>query len=100
VTGIRDAARNRKAARTAVATAEAANDYLTDAEFKAALALLDAPDPVPNDQEDHVVAGRFGAPLKDRPCQALKAQEAVPVEYLRNMDAALADRRAKGGKPA
>lgn len=100
VTGIREAARNRKAARTAVASAEAANDYMADAEFKATLAMLDAPDPVPNGQEDQVVAGRFGAPLKDRPASETDAQEAVPAEFLRNMDTALAAWRAKGGKPA
>lgn len=65
-----------------------------------ALAFLDAPDPVPNGQKDQVVAGRFGAPVKDRPAVETRAQEAVPAEFLRNMDTALAARRAKGGKSA
>lgn len=40
VDGIRDAARNRKAARAAVAAAEMANNYLDDARFAEALAAL------------------------------------------------------------
>lgn len=97
--GVREAARNGKAARDAVAQAEAANDYLNDAEFAAALADLDAYKPEESAPED-VVAARFGSPLqparKAGQAKPKLVREAIPAEYLKNFDAAI----AKGGKLA
>lgn len=107
VNGIRDAARNRKAARTAVAAGEAANDYLNDQEFAAALAALDAPDPWPNNAPEGVVRGHFKSPVKASRRPAPKeddTSETTPVfggrshltaEHLRNLEADIAARAAK-----
>lgn len=93
--GIRDAARLRKAARQATAQADEAQDYLTDMELREALAALDCetPDPMPA-RVSKVVGGRFGGPLSDR--SALHDDDAVPEAFLKNMDAALRARSAKG----
>jgi len=104
VEGARDAAKNRKAARQAVAAAEAANNYLTDADMAAALAALDTLD-TPKGTEPEgpakVVGARFGSPLKPtrKACEKPKAA-AVPEEFLRNMDAALKAKLAGGEKLA
>ena len=65
--GIRDAARNRKAAGDATARAEELNDYLSEAELAEALAALSAPrdEPsLPDPATARVVGGRFGSPLR------------------------------------
>lgn len=96
--GIREAARNRKLAREAVAQAEAANNYLNDAELTAALDGLNQPEDMPPAQDQTVVGGYFGSPLaaqkqpRPRPAKA----ETVPADFLKNLDNAL----AKGGKLA
>lgn len=101
--GIRDAARNRKAAREATAAAEAANDYLADGKYAAAIAALDEnckSESVPPLPPQKVVGGRFGAPLRDAAPTKDETQEIVPEEYFRNMETALAAKTAKRGKPA
>lgn len=103
VDGIRDAARNRKAARMAVAQAEAANGYLSDEAYRKALAVLDEidtaePDPAPRDTA--VVAGAFTGPLRMKAKPKPEETQGIPEEFLRNMDTALAARRARGGQSA
>jgi len=104
VEGARDAAKNRKAARQAVAAAEAANNYLTDADMAAALAALDTlgtPKGTEPEGPAKVVGARFGSPLKPtRKAVAKPKAAAVPEEFLRNMDAALAAKLAGGEKLA
>lgn len=66
VDGIRDAARNRKAARVATDTAKAANDYLDDATLKAAMAALNAASKggdTPPTPARKVMGARFGRVL-------------------------------------
>ncbi|WP_134077656.1 hypothetical protein [Rhodovulum visakhapatnamense] len=94
--GIRDAARNRNAARAAVA---AANTYITDASFEAALAALDVDKAERPERPGKVVGARFGPPLNPRPTIA-EPETAKPDEYMSNFDAFLAAKRSKGGKPA
>ena len=101
--GIRDAARNRKAAREATAAAEAANNYLDDRKYDAAIAALDEDcksESAPPLPPQKVVGGRFGAPLRDAAPTKEETQEIVPEEYFRNMETALAAKTAKRGKPA
>lgn len=67
--GIRDAARNRKAAREAVKAAAVANDYLDDDAYARATAALYASaeaDETPPPKPRKVVGGRFGTPLRER----------------------------------
>lgn len=102
VEGAREAAKNRKAARAAVAQAEAANSYLNDSEMSAALAALE-PAPVADmTAPTKVVGARFGSPLKpNRPASMCKPKvEAVPEEFLRNMDAAISAKLAGGERLA
>jgi len=99
VDGIRDAARNRKAAREAVKAGAAANAYLTNADLTAAMAAIPTPDgPTPAGQV--IVAGQFGGKLKTQKRKPAPPEttSVVPLEYLRNMDAHLADIQA-GRKP-
>lgn len=98
VDGIRDAARNRKAAREAVARAEAANNYMSDAEFAAALAALDGPTTASEPKKQKVVGARFGAPLREAKADPTSVEELA--QYRKNMDAHLADLKAKGEKLA
>lgn len=101
VDGIRIAARNRKEARDKVAAAEAANDYLADSDFQAALAALGPADLPAEAPVRRVVAGRFGAPLSDAPARmADSAEPAVPEEFLRNMDSLVAASKARRGQSA
>ena len=65
VDGIRQAATNRKAAREAVSAAAAANNYLGDAEMKAALAAIPTPG-APTPTPAAVVAGQFSGKLKTK----------------------------------
>ena len=89
VDGVRDAARNRKAARDAINAAALANNYLSNADFDAAMAAIPTPDgPMP--APDAVVAGSFGGSLK-RQKKPVTKPDSVPLEYLRNMDAHLAE---------
>lgn len=100
VDGIRTAARNNKAARKALAEAEAANDYMDNAEFAEAMKMLDAQETTemfPLSPARKVVGARFGAPLKEKPENLADPHDAIPAEFLRNMDAALANKKV--GKP-
>lgn len=65
VDGIRQAATNRKAGRDAVSAAAAANNYLSDAEMKAALAAIPTPS-APTPTPAAVVAGQFSGKLKTK----------------------------------
>ena len=83
---------NGKAARAAVAAGVEANNYLEDAEFKALLAQLDAPDGETFDTSEQVVAPGFGAPLRATHSSAKPSQETViPEEFYRNMDTTIDD---------
>lgn len=98
VDGVRDAKRNRKAARVAVQAADA-NSYLSNAEFEAAMAAIPTPEaPIP--APETVVAGRFAGSLKlQKPKVAARTTApAIPDEYLKNFDAYLAESEA-GRKP-
>lgn len=100
--GIRDAARNRKAARKAVAVAEAANSYLTDADLAAAFKALDdtiEDAPTPKPRAAKVVGARFGGPLRETSKPETAPAEATPAEFYQNFDTYLATNRKKG-KPA
>lgn len=104
VDGIRDAARNRKAARVAVAAGQAANDHLTDEELNAARSALNAArevDDAPPEAPQTVVAGRFNSPLRGALAEAKSdAEPIIPEEFIRNRDTAIAAKLARGGKPA
>ncbi|QEW19262.1 Bacteriophage Mu transposase [Marinibacterium anthonyi] len=103
VDSIREAARNRKAARVAVAAAEAANNYLDDASYCEALAALNAatmPEDTPKPPARKVVGGRFGTPLRERAPRDNQEKQTIPAEFLRNMDAALAAKGSRGGSSA
>ena len=99
VDGIRDAARNRKAARVAVRAAAEANSYLSNAEFEAAMAAIPTPD-APTTAPEAVVAGRFAGSLKLHKAKAVTqaSAPAVPLEYMKNFDAYIAE-SAAGRKP-
>ena len=79
VEGAREAAKNRKSAREAVAKAEAANSYLSDAASNAALAQLGTPDtaPAPEPKPEKVVGARFGAPLRPKRAAANPGKHAA-----------------------
>lgn len=103
VDSIRDAARNRKAARAAVSAAEVANDYLDNAAYAEALAALNAatmPEDTPHSPVQKVVGGRFGTPLRSKAPRADQEKEVIPAEFLRNMDTELAAKRSRGGSSA
>lgn len=99
VDGVRDAKRNRKAARDAVQAAAEANTYLSNAGMAEALAAIPTPD-APTSDHEIVVAGHFAGPLKlQKPKQVAKANAlATPPEYLKNYDAYLAEIEA-GRRP-
>ena len=89
--GIRDAARYHKKARDAADRAAELNGYLSDDDFKAALADLGTPH-TPVVPAEKVVAARFGSPLQ-KPGAKRKAAtdfQTIPAEFWRNMDAQLA----------
>jgi putative transposase len=99
VDGIRDAARNRKAASDAVKAAATANAYGAEAELTAIMAAIPTPEGTKMPPEA-VVAGRFNGALrlqKRKPALA-NAAPAVPDEFLKIMDAHLAE-IAAGRKP-
>lgn len=100
--GVRDAARKRKAARSAVKAASAATDYLEGEILSEALAALDhatAPKgetPVSNSK---VVGGHFTSMLRATDAAEQTASPNIP-EYHRNMDDMLAAERRRRGKSA
>lgn len=96
VDGVREAARNRKAARDAMAAAAEANAYLDGARFRELLASIPDPGPIAP-APAAVVAGRFNAPLKAVRVseeEAAERRSGVPEEYLRNLDDHIAERAA------
>ena len=100
VDGIRTAARNKKAARDATTKADIANNYLTDKEFADALAALDTPSEAPAvPKSKKVVGARFGGPLRETAARSDET-DTIPAEFYRNMDTALARKKASGGKLA
>ncbi len=99
VDGIRAAARNRKAARDAASKADAANNYMAEAEFAAALAALDAPEATTNPPPAKVVGGRFGGPLRETKTDNDVSDDML-ADYRKNLDAHLAALKAKGEKLA
>lgn len=94
VEGVRAAARNRKAARNAAAAAQTANDYMDRDEFESVLAQLSAPAMSLVTRPTKVVGARFGSPLRDAKPNPDK-MDAVPAEFLRNMDASVAEKLSK-----
>jgi len=87
VDGTREAARNRKAARDAVAAGEAASNYLSDEKMKAALAAPNAPDAPPAPEERTVVGGVFTSPLRPKRAATEPATgEVITPEMLANFD--------------
>lgn len=97
VDGVRDAARNRKAARNASKTAEAANTYMANAEFVAAMNAIPSEGPFIPTTDAPLVAGQFGGTLKPkRQAKPTATAETVDMtEYLKIMDATLADIEAR-----
>lgn len=101
VQGIRQADRNRKAARAVVAAGVEASDYLADTDLAAALAALDSLDAPGPDVSKPVVRGQFKSPIKATKRSKAKAgDDAIPLEYRQNLNAALAQNRAGRGKSA
>ncbi len=97
VEGAKEAAKNKKAWRAAVAAADEANRYLDDAAFDAALAQLGAPDAPPPPKPAKVVRGQFGGLQPKRKAEAeprLGATTYLTPEMLENLD------RGIGFKPA
>ena len=95
VDGVRDAARNRKAAREKVKAAAEANSYLSDAAFAAAMAAIPTPDSF-EPEPDQVVAGRFGGTLKRQKRQPKAAStDEIPPEYMKNHGDYLAAKEAE-----
>ena len=95
VDGVRDAARNRKAAREKVKAAAEANSYLSDAAFAAAMAAIPTPDGF-EPEPDQVVAGRFGGTLKRQKRQPTAAStDEIPPEYMKNHRDYLAAKEAE-----
>lgn len=91
VEGAREAAKNRKAARVAEEQARAANGFLADSEFAAALADLSAPEvEQPQPEPAKVVGARFGTPLqpkrKTRAVAETDDRAAITAEMLENFD--------------
>lgn len=88
--GARNAAKQRKSARAAVAQAEAANNYLDDAAFNAALAALDAPEAATPPKPVKVVRGKFNGLQPKRQAQApaapLGRKSYLTAEMLENLD--------------
>ena len=94
--GIRDAARNRKAARDATDRAAELKAYQSDADFEAALADLGTPQ-TPVAQPEKAVAARFGSPLQKPRAKGKAAPDfkTIPADFWRNMDAQMAP-KARG----
>lgn len=94
--GARRAARNRQAANKATAKAEDLNTYMAETEFAEALADLPDPQPAALPAPKKVVGGRFGGPTRNRKPKDAPQKDAVPEEYLRNMDRAFAGNTGSG----
>lgn len=98
VNGAREAAKHRKAARAAVAQADAANGYLDDAAFAAALAALAASEAEAPSKPAKVVGARFGGLQPQReattPEAAPRRKSYLTPDMMENLD------RAIGFKPA
>ena len=95
---MRDAARNRAYARKTVKAAAEANTYMADADFAAAMAATPTPEPF-RPEGAPMVAGQFGGSLqRKRQPRPSADTPVIPAEFLRNLDAQLAD-IAAGRKP-
>lgn len=98
VQGIRQADRNRKAARAAVTAGTEASDYLADAELTAALAALNGLQRPAPDTKKGVVRGQFKSPIKaSKQPKPMGSGGAIPLEFLNNEKSALAQSRIGGG---
>jgi putative transposase len=103
VDGIRDAARNRKAAREAVKAAETANDYLQDAEYARIQSILNAKWDAVQDvtpQGNGVLAPEFKSPLRDKAKAKPEEIQAVPAEFMKNFDQGVASLLKERSKSA
>jgi len=105
VDGSRDAARNRKAARDAVAAGVAGAGYLSDMRLAATLAAIPTPG-APEQSPGPVVAGQFGGTLRRHVAEAAQARAepdsarertAIQAEMAENLRRAVAARLAKRG---
>lgn len=97
VDGSKKAAKNRKAARAAVAAAEEANNYLDEVAFDAALTRLGAPDAPKPPKPAKVIGGKFGGLQPKRKADAEPRPSATTYltqEMLERLD------REIGLKPA
>ena len=104
VNGAREAAKNRKAARDAIAAAEAANNYLDDMAFRSVLADLPTPEALPPAKPAKVVGGKFGglqprrqatAPQPQPPAEP-RRKSYLTAEMLENLDQAIGSKPAQG----
>lgn len=96
VDGIRDAARYRKEARQMTAKAELANNYMADAEYKDALAMLDLIAPnTPLALPTKVIAAHFDGPLRKAKAANSEVIDEIPARFRANRDAAVAEKLAK-----
>lgn len=104
VNGAREAAKNNKAARAAVAAAEAANQYLDDVAFRSVQADLPTPEaPLPA-KPAKVVGARFGGlqPMRQatapipRPATEPRRKSYLTAEMLENLDQAIGFKPARG----
>ncbi|MFV0291993.1 MAG: hypothetical protein ACK5II_01700, partial [Paracoccus sp. (in: a-proteobacteria)] len=102
VDGAREAAKLRKSARDAVNQAEAANNYLDDMAFQAALADLPAPEAPLLPEPVKVVGAKFGGLQPQRRAIAPKAPSAAAPHKKTNLTAEMLDNldQATGFKPA
>lgn len=103
VDGIRDAARNRKAAREAVAAGEAENDRMKRKDFERALAALDGPDPEPFEGAKDVVKGQFNSPIKatlkpPKPKRQAKPKSVLTEELMAELDRVNGIERSRYGR--
>lgn len=101
VDGIRMAKRNRSAVKAATRRLEEAGTFMDDTRFKKLTDSIPDPGPLAPAPAD-VVEGQFGGTLKParlasvEPAKELrKARSGVPEEYLRTLDAALAQGQAQ-----
>lgn len=87
VNGARDAAKQRKSARAAVAQAEAANSYLADADMQAALAALGSDAVDASSPPAKVMGGKFGGlQPKRKSSPADGPRKGAALEMLENFD--------------
>lgn len=101
VDGIRMAKRNRSAVKAATRRLEEAGTFMDDARFKELMDSIPDPGPLAPAPEG-VVEGHFGGTLKparlapvEPTSKVRKARSGVPEEYMRNLDAALAQGQAQ-----